>query len=398
MRIAYLSGSIIPSNSANSIQVMRMCEAFTQQGHELVLVAQAGDNERCPFETYGVDTRFRIVSIPVTRSGWKAQWWYARQAAEAVRNFNPDVVYGRHLLSLYAAGAQSSALIYEVHQPASRWGRLIEGRLFRQRNFSGLTAISLALRDEYLRRFPALVHTNVQVLRSAARRELHTPKADSNSAAKRLKIGYTGHLYPGKGMETIERIAARLPTMDFHVLGGTPESVEQWRERVRHLPNVLLHGHVSAAEVAAWQREMDILILPCQENIRSAGGGDISAWTSPLKLFEYLATGLPVVASDIPAIREILVHNMNALLVTPDNIDGWVDTLKDLENSPEQRRSLGIRGRKWVQDGHTWFHRAGAVLQNLRPPQHRTHWWQARGRRGWVAEREPVAITKVTGE
>lgn len=355
---------MIPSLSANSIQVMRMCEAFALQGHNVSLIAQNGDGDDDPYEFYGVRRIFEIKRLTLCGSPRIRQWRYGRQAVSKIKGHNADVIYGRHLPSMAMASFLKRPILYEVHQPASRLGKIVESWLFRQSVFCRLITISEALRQEYIKTYPVLASKKVLACHSAANPPSSQSSAVPRSNRTRLQIGYTGHLYQGKGMEMIPMLAAQLPCFDFHVVGGTQESIWHWRGKLRNLPNIKIHGHVPAKKVADWQRQMDVLILPCQTRISSAAGTDIGRWTSPLKLFEYLASGKAVVASDLPVLREVLINGVNALLLPPEDVRAWTSTLKQLVD-PRFRASLGNRARENVRQMHTWPHRAQKVLNEI---------------------------------
>jgi len=369
MRIAYLSGSTIPSMSANSIQVMRMCEAFADEGHEVTLIAQDGiaadEHGQDVYETYGVRHNFEILRLAVSGTPRLRQWRYGWQAVSLIRSRPPfDIVYGRHLPGLAMASFLKVPVIYETHVPAQRTGRLIESWLLRRSTFSQLITISAALRSEYLRRHPALSRQRVLVCPNAAVLAPQTASGDVKPHGARLQVGYTGHLYPGKGMEMVARLASRLSSFDFHVVGGEKAELRHWQAEAEGCRNLKMHGHVQPGRVAAWQQKMDVLILPCQKSVSSAGGANIAAWTSPLKLFEYLAAGKPVVASDIPVLREVLLDGENALLAPPDDVDAWTERLQRLVD-PRLREELGHRARESIQNQFNWPHRVRHVLQGI---------------------------------
>jgi glycosyltransferase involved in cell wall biosynthesis len=111
---------------------------------------------------------------------------------------------------------------------------------------------------------------------------------------------------------------------------------------------------------------MDILLSPTQHKMGIAGGATTSSeWTSPLKLFEYMASGKAIIASDLPAIREVIDSGVNGLLVAPDDIDAWAKSLRRLESDPKLRSSLGHCAFKTVIKKYTWKRRAQKVISNI---------------------------------
>ena len=370
-RIAYFSGSKIPSRAANGVHVMRMCAAFARAGHEVVLAAIQGDRVvgGDDFETYGVAPRFRIVKHAMFSQGLVSRLRYARAAPTLVRQvIKPDLVYGRHLLSLSVAARWGVPVFFEAHQAPTRLERLVERRLFRRPNFARLVVISEALGDEYRRCHPGLPAQRILVAPDAADLPDSTDldAAVSLRRAGRLQVGYVGHLYPGKGMEMVAALARHMPDVDFHVVGGTEADLARWRAGSNgNGSNLVFHGHVSAVRTEAYRRAVDVLLAPYQALVRSAGGrAEIGRWMSPLKIFEYMGSGRAMIVSDLPVLREIVTDGVTALLVRPDDVDAWVGAVERLRD-PTLRQELGGRARAQLVARHTWAGRAADVLAGL---------------------------------
>jgi glycosyltransferase involved in cell wall biosynthesis len=90
-----------------------------------------------------------------------------------------------------------------------------------------------------------------------------------------------------------------------------------------------------------------------------------SRYTSPLKLYEYLAAGRPIVASDVPAVREVVADGTTAILVPPDDPQALADGIARLLAAPVIAERIGAAGRAWVR-GRTWDARAAAILAFVR--------------------------------
>lgn len=370
-KIAYFSGSRIPSRAANSVHVMRMCAAFARTGHEVVLAAIEGDRTFTgdDFETYGVAPRFRIVKHAMSRGGVLARLRYARAAPALVRRvIKPDLVYGRHLLSLSVAARWGVPVFFETHQAPSRIERLVERRLFLRPNFARLVVISEALRDEYRRCHPGLAAERILVAPDAA----DLPDSTDGDAAVsirregRLQVGFVGHLYPGKGMEMVAALARNMPDVDFHVVGGTETDLARWRTHSNdNGSNLVFHGHVPAGRTEAYRRAVDVLLAPYQSSVHGAGGSaEIARWMSPLKIFEYMGSGRAMIVSDLPVLREIVTDGVTALLARPDDVDAWVAAVQRLRD-PALRQELADRARAQLVARHTWAQRAADVLTGM---------------------------------
>jgi glycosyltransferase involved in cell wall biosynthesis len=176
-----------------------------------------------------------------------------------------------------------------------------------------------------------------------------------------------GHLYAGRGIELINTMARALPSVAFHLVGGSEED----RGRMVRLglsPNVILHGHHPPSQLANFFQKFDAVLAPYQSKVAVAGGGDTSDYMSPLKLFEYMAWGKPILCSDLPVLREVIEHRRNGLLLPPDDPATWVAALNRLIANPAERECLGNNARTDFLTRHTWRQRADRVLDGLQYP------------------------------
>ncbi len=364
MRIAYLSLSYVPSRQANSIQIMRMCEAFSTVGHEVTLIAREGNAaDSDDTRLYGLQSSFSIVKIRATAR----EPVHALKTAAVLRRRRPELIYGRDLLSMLAAGG-GVPLVFEAHLPPSPSYRLLQRWLFRRRNFARLVVISDALRREYLRLHPRLSSRQMLVARSSTEAPRDPPDADVLANVRRrkdrLNVGYIGHLYAGKGMEILAELSVRLPKVEFHVIGGTERDIEQWRERTAAAGNLTLHGFVPPGLTDSYLQAMDVLLAPYQDRVTIGGKGNISRWMSPIKIFEYMAAKKPIVASDLPVLREFLTDGQDALLVPAGDPRAWADAVRRL-TAPELREALAARAFAAFESRYTCTARARAVLSGL---------------------------------
>jgi glycosyltransferase involved in cell wall biosynthesis len=372
MRIYHLSAARVPSNTANSIQVMRMSASLAALGHEVVLFCRPGDPAPDPYDYYAVPRSFEIVT-----QGWPAvrvvgSACYARRVLRAVRaRTTPDLFYGRHLLSILRVRRLGVPAVAEVHEPpATVVHRALERALLRSPALERFVTNTEALRAEYLRLYPFVDPTRVVAAPNGAEPSfgLAAPRELPGRTGV-PRVGYVGHLYPGKGLELIVRLASEMPHVDFHVFGGTAHDAAHWR-RTASPSNLLLHAHLRPSEVPAALATFTIALAPYQYRVAVSGGnGDAAPWMSPLKLFEYMAHGKAIVASDLPVLREVLEHGVTSILCRPDDAPAWCAAIQRLIGEPALARALGERARMAVLDRYTWTHRARLVLGSARPEQ-----------------------------
>lgn len=374
MKIAYFASSSLPSCKANSVQVLRMCEAMARAGHEVRLFARKGTPAMSSdeiFSYYGIEPVFSLQLIAAPQAWFIGGMLYGSRAAAAMfrDKWQPDIVYGRNLYALLAAAAGGADLYYESHAaPTNPGRRLLERFLFALPSFRKLIVINQKLHEFYLEAFPVLTRsektTIVTAHDGAAAPEKFSSGGETGiSPDKKPVIGYAGGLYPGKGIEIIVQLAQHLPGCVFKIAGGSDGEIDRWRSCYR-AGNIEFVGHMAHAAIQGFLADCDLLIAPYQKKVSSdpSGAGDISAWMSPLKIFEYMAVGRPIVATRLPAIEEILIDGRNALLVEPDNIEAWVNAIKRLLGD----RKLAIRLSQQAQNGliasYTWQARVSRIF------------------------------------
>jgi glycosyltransferase involved in cell wall biosynthesis len=193
-----------------------------------------------------------------------------------------------------------------------------------------------------------------------------TPDPPPRRRSKRPLIGYAGHLYPGKGMEMIAELARLRPDWDFLVLGGRPGDVAQWQSSTGRQSNIEFTGMVPHAEVRARLAGADVVLAPYAETVNVSDGRlDVAKWMSPLKLFEYMAMAKPMVASDLPVIREVLHDGVNARLATAGDARDWERVIGELLKDLPAASEMGHRARDDLERNYTWRRRAQIIAGAL---------------------------------
>ena len=365
MRICYLQLTRYPTRQANAVHVMNMCAAMAEVGHEVTLVIRASKNAERGFETtlhdrYGVSDSFTIRVIPDHQFLVRRQ--IQRQFLKGLlADLRPNLIYSRTTKFARLWTNLGIPYIYETHVMPRHHPRLsMTKTALLSRNFLRLVVITHSLAEDFRSAFPELHSDAILVAPDAATVKSVVPLADRHGFC----AGYVGHLYPGKGMETIAAIAPRLPEVRFDVVGGLAADIQAWRKRTSHVENIQFVGHVPHREVCRHIAGFDLALAPFGRRIE-AQKREISNWFSPLKIFEYMARSRPIIAADLPVLREVLEHGRNALLVPPNDADAWVGAIRMLREDSAMRTRLGRAAFEDLKRHYTWSARARAVLKNL---------------------------------
>jgi glycosyltransferase involved in cell wall biosynthesis len=386
MKIALIAPTYLPARRANTIQVMKMAQAFTRLDH-VVLVSIPGLPEQ-PVSwqdlanQYGLQQQFGVEWLPVNPRlrnfdfGWRA----VRQA----RRQGVDLVYTRHPQAAALAAQLGMPTILEVHDlPGGRVGPRLLRLFLRGSGAKRLVVIThhlLHALEEQLggaykvqtrTPFCVVLPDGVDLERYqdlppplVARQFLAQSGALPGLDVERFTAGYTGHLYSGRGLNLILEMARRLPLDNFLLVGGEPASVEETRQAAHSagLENVWVAGFVPNANLPRYQAACDVLLMPYQRQVAASSGGDIGRFLSPMKLFEYLACRRPILTSDLVVLREIL-DEQSAVLLPPDDPEAWTQAIEALQKDPVRQGSLA-QAAGTLAGKYTWDARARRLLED----------------------------------
>lgn len=363
MRIVYIHNVPMPGPAANTVQVARTCSALAAIGEDVALLvpgAGPGATRDEIARSYGLTTTFGIRRV-AARRGPGRELRFSVWAAWLARRQGAEVVITRSISCARVATGLGLPVLLELHQPLHSYRPKVRRRFLQlaaSDKLRRLIVITDSLRRAYERDAPGLEGRIATVPDGAEPAAADIVPMTLPGRREALAVGYTGHLYAGKGMEVIPLLAARCPWADFHVVGGMPEDVTRWRAATADQPNIMLHGRVPHAAVSRWIAAFDVVLAPYQRSVHGSGGTDLSDWMSPLKLFEYMAQGKPIVCADLPVLREVMTDGVNGLLSAPDDIDAWAASLTDLRDRPDRRAALGATARADFLARYTWEQRA----------------------------------------
>ena len=395
-RLAYVADIRLPSQRASAVQVLNQCQALIQAGGEVDLIvpyrlARSPESRKLAdlSASTGLRRLPRLVFLPCLDLTFVSDRLPERLALV--------LFYLQHLSFLTLAAAflalkrPSRVHTREVHLPLF-WGRVLEWLGVRMtlelhnfptsragiwvhrlavRRAVGVAVISQGLAQAIEE--GGLVPRRLSVLPDAVGEAFFQPLGSVGELRHALDLPtkdpivlYAGTLYwAWKGVRTL--IEAQRISGDkawLVIVGGSPlpRHLEEMKSLVESLGlrRVILTGFVPPAQVPAYLQAADVLVLP------NSGAAEISRlYTSPLKLFEYLASGRPIIASDLPSIREILTHGRDGWLVPPDDPSALAAGITTLLDAPDLGAALARQGRA-IARRHTWLGRAESLMELAR--------------------------------
>jgi glycosyltransferase involved in cell wall biosynthesis len=336
MRILYFADIRFPLERANGIQTMETCHALVERGHEVRLVVK-GDTHvppRDPFDFYGLPRRDRLVierANAPAGAGIAARVGYLSfTVGRAFGRGRADILMTRDLgvaaLLLRIPKSMRPPLIYEAHGYAPDVAQALPEMIATARPPRAAKIRRLTAReDEVWRQAEGYVAITRGIITHMEARAGSRPRVavvpdgvrgglPTTPLPTTPTVGYAGHLYAWKGVDVLLQAITDLPDARLLIVGGHEKEPDLARLQalageLRVADRVTFTGSVAPSKVAAHLAQAQVLALPNPASAIS------THFTSPLKLFEYMAAGRAIVASDLPAIREVLQDGETALLV-----------------------------------------------------------------------------------
>ncbi len=376
-KLIYIARSRIPSNRANCVQTLKMCSGFAAHVPVELIAPYYPEDARQKAELRGrfaLARDFEITWVPFPHWGERfAVRGYALAAAMRARIRKARYVHTREPWSAFWLARAGMPTGFEAHYLEEDrrhpvWRKLVgDPRL--SPALRGIFCISKSLIEDYAaagarRELLHLAPDGVDLQRFepvVGRREARARLGLPESAKI---VCHSGHLYPGRGVEETLEALSLLPDVHLLLIGGTPEDINRIRalaagrdlcERVR------FEGIVPNGNVPLYLWAADALVMPYTTRTATVRA------MSPLKMFEYMAAGRPIVATDFPSVREVLRNEENALLVPPDSAEEIARGLRRILEDPTLAEALAGRARMDVE-AYTWERRAEHILKVLEQP------------------------------
>lgn len=387
-KIYYVSTGLFPSSAVSTIQMMRMCEGLKEAGCEPTLIGRSGISRSKKFSTtnadiheyYGIKTVFDLYTIrfplieklprPVRIPSF---FCFALLLLFQIRKKKADLIYTRDIFIMAVASLLKMRvrMVIEEHAPPTKLSEtLIKKFIYRQKFIVGIVFISEKLQNIYAN-MGLLTNTRAKIIvahDAAAQSQINETRKNQNkkhsSESPQICIGYVGSLLPGRGIDIIFKTASKLSDLVFYIVGGTKLQIDQFR--IKAPRNVRWIVNKPPIEVVKKLNEFDILLMPYQHNTKTHGGVSSSKWMSPLKMFEYMASGVPMIASDLPVLREVLTSEQNCLLVEPQDSEKWAGAIQLLVGDARLRDRLALQALKDTQERYNWKTRSLMIMNALR--------------------------------
>ncbi|MCC6804558.1 MAG: glycosyltransferase family 4 protein, partial [Anaerolineae bacterium] len=380
----------LPTEKAHGLQVMQNCEAFADAGAQIALwVARRINTPQLQavgdvWAHYGVRRNFTVSRIPCIdliplvagRVDLLGRLAFAIQLVTFLLVMFVRVLFAHadiydtrdeRIVVLLSLVKPRRSITYESHNlSVGRLGRLIQRQAVRRAG--SIFAVTGRLRDDLVAL--GAETTRAHIARDGIRAERFANLPDQAEARRQIGwskdlfvVGYVGRLQTlsmDKGVGALVDALAQVEGAALALVGGPDDMAQALRQRWLALgqdeSRFLYAGHVPAERVPLYLAAFDVCALP------SPWTPFFAYYTSPMKLFEYMVSRRPIVASDLPSNAEVVTHGESALLVPPGDVGAIAAAVRQLRDDPALRARLAGHAHELVMANYTWDARAKDIL------------------------------------
>lgn len=375
MKLLYIANERIPSERANSIHIVKMCNALATAGENLFLILPKRKNpiKEDIFTYYGIENNFKVEFLPILDWGQGMPIFLLNQIIFSLCLFfnrrwpsKDFVVLTRDIVTSWFLALRGYRVFHDLHGFPEKhhwfWRAVL-------RKMSGIIATNVWKIEQCVNRYhiprsriilarngfdPLLFQDVIDKEKTALRKDLNLP-------TDRPVILYSGHLYDWKGAHLLIEVAVNLQRTCIVLVGGGERELSELKDKYKIPANVLLVGQKPYNLVPYYLCAADVLVLPNSKKSENLRAIPYSIYdTSPIKLFEYMASGRPIVASNLPSVREVLNED-NVVLFEPDNSRDLTEKVDFLLQNPEIGTVIANMARRDVLP-FSWQNRAKRIL------------------------------------
>ncbi|PHM72717.1 glycosyltransferase family 4 protein [Xenorhabdus kozodoii] len=383
MKIAYIDPYPVPDYRVASLQILQNVDAFARQGHRVCLITPKGQSQVEDILGRPLPPSVELIALHDIRGKWyfplNTQKLFYWQVSRWLKMHQVDALFTRnikmanyllchhpdipHFFESHEVFAQS---FEESHNSLNRRNqrKYHKLRTIEQQVYAGSTVIfaltSLLREDIYTQykvKTPIVVAPDgVDMLAVESAKQM-LAGSDRNSALPK-KILYLGSLHRWKGIPTMMKAMSYLDHVELNIAGGTTEQIERLRQSAEQIgvsDKINFLGFVQPQKRFQVIAGSDICVLPLTKT--SIG----SRYTSPLKLFEYMAMGKPVVISDLPSIRDAVDENA-VNFADSENAESFAEQIQWLINHPTEMMAKVDHSQRLVAERFNWDQRAKLIM------------------------------------
>lgn len=374
LKVLYVGSPPLFGKGASSIHMLKMCQAMSNLGIQVELVLPGKFSKERLFRYYNVSANFTVKNIPYTDKFARqiihgiASAFYARSNRARF-----DIVLTRNILFAYMAAVYMGIpTIYDAHHPpVNKTAEALVKSIADSKNLVGMSFNTKGLLKIYNQmgistKNTVVAHNGVEIGSFKADTDKKRLRQELRLPLNSVIVTYSGNTYEGRGIEYLIDVAKSLQDIYFLVVGGTEKDNSIYKRFVKNtgITNIRFTGFVDHGKVADYLVASDILVMPYTTKVTIRDGKDASEFTSPIKLFEYMAAQKPIIATSIPSVMEILKDGINSLIIRPEDTSELEKAIKALIKDKNVALFIAKNARREVAN-YTWEKRVEKIFSNL---------------------------------
>ena len=357
-KIIYIAEFSLPNMSAYAVHVLKMCDNFCKHAKvELIIPYQENSYYfRKIKKDYLLKKRFKIKSMfsYKRKINLYTRILFSLKTYFYLNSNNYKMIISRAIIPSLILAIMNKKNILELHSEMTG----LTKHLFK---FCNLKFINKNLK------YILLHHKLLDILKIRTKNfcilEDAVEKNDfdkTNPKTKSFTCAYSGSFSKGKGLETIYSIAKKAPQINFDIFGNIKTLNKDIA--LKKVPkNIRFKGFLSYKTISNILPRYKVLLMPYQKKVGVLIKEiDVADYFSPLKLFEYMATGRTIIASDLKVYSRILRNNYNSIILDPKNTNKWIETIIEIFGS-KKYDYLGRNAKKDVKR-YTWENRVNKII------------------------------------
>ena len=375
MLVYYITGSQIPSINANTIQVLSMCSAVSNQvkNVKFFFYSKISNLNKIKIKNiYDIELKANVNLCYLKLNKFFELFIFIYSffnfAKDTLINKKPQVIICRNIYAAYFFSFFIKKIVYETHTVEKIKIRSYLQKKILLKDKMLCVVITNALKEKIKNKYKKIL-ANIIVLPDCSIDNFNLLKKNKNK--KKLKknknkiISYFGHLYKGRGIEQIINISKILTQYDFYIIGGDSKNLNFFRNKVLN-KNVFFLGYQNFSDIKFLIDKSDILLCPYQKNVflKDQKTSTVSIM-SPLKIFEYMSSNKPIISSNLNVLKEILKNNINCIMVNPVNLIEWKNAILKIFKDQKFSNQISLNAYNNFKSNYTWDKRVKKILNNL---------------------------------
>lgn len=379
MKILYPVNERMLLRKARDARIVRMAHALSTKGNRVyLLIGKTGEKEGRILDYYGISPAkgLSIVQLPILRGEGRLRFsanqvflWAAFLKTRRIARVEPIQVFYFSVLKVadfflrrrrYFPPAK---FIYEMHEIARypensspSKSQIKEDALERKvlSQVDGVFTTTEAIRQVVANRFPGLPSTTIPLGITPGSR---TPPVNFGAEGK-FKVCYIGQLYDAQGVDILIKAMALISPAEAHIIGGTVAELTVLKDLAREQgvsERAIFHGFIDPGRIPELIEPMDIFVVPAKNTIRMN-------YVAHIKIYEYMASWRPIVATRLRSVEEELKDGDTGILVEPDDPQSLAEGIWRLINKPDLAREIAQRAYEKSAHYH-WEKRAESMVR-----------------------------------